>query len=370
MWASAVQCQHRMPLHKSADQSILKKRREKAIFMQSDDLDVQDGRWWKFAQYSIANGCISPVPGSSCTRYDAWEPYWLAVSQRRTVRPPYLSLLELVRHMRFSGVRSPYLPTPESETLILDWVREWGLLGILPAVCESLTLPAPRQADGSYEYRRFVRRAGVWGQTCGQWAERGGHTGDRTPPGALSEPPGAVLWRWEKYDFTFEPLEQSVLDYLPATAYSGVGRNDLSIPRPCSESFWREYAEPICNFTRWAVRFCEAVEIAGNYGGPDLASKKELSSVNEALYFLEGLSQSIGTSAAFETGTSHLRRSMVSPSLLASFAEMALRDLENDRRARRCATCEAFFVSDDVRAQYCSPRCRNTMQRRRQRSVT
>jgi hypothetical protein len=97
------------------------------------------------------------------------------------------------------------------------------------------------------------------------------------------------------------------------------------------------------------------------------ADSIDADSVNEALVFLEGLASSIGRPGRFLLAKRRIQRELVSPSLLASFSEMFLRDLEKGRSAFRCAMCDQYFVSDEIRAQYCTPRCRNTMQRRRQR---
>jgi hypothetical protein len=57
--------------------------------------------------------------------------------------------LELARRMKFRpNPRSRYVPTPETEHMILEWVRQWGLLGILPVRYEIITLPPGRTFEG------------------------------------------------------------------------------------------------------------------------------------------------------------------------------------------------------------------------------
>jgi hypothetical protein len=43
---------------------------------------------------------------------------------------------------------------------------------------------------------------------------------------------------------------------------------------------------------------------------------------------------------------------------------MAMEDLAADR-LHRCATCQRMFLSSAPRVEYCSPKCRHTMQKRR-----
>jgi hypothetical protein len=62
-----------------------------------------------------------------------------------------------------------------------------------------------------------------------------------------------------------------------------------------------------------------------------------------------------------------LEQVTISPGLLSSYALMFLLDQVENRRALRCEVCVRYFVSDERRALYCSPRCRHTAQSRRYR---
>jgi hypothetical protein len=340
------------------------------------DLDAQDGRWWKFEDYTVSGRFIVPGEGVRLLRYDPWEGYTSTEGQRRTVRPPYQSLLDLARRMKFRPNRSRYVPTPETEHMMLEWVRQWGLLGILPVRYEIITLP----------HVRYVRRAGVWSATIRKVVEsklplQGALAATKRKAGrdpkypktratVESSPPtqSALEWRWEDNDFRAETIERVVLEFFPDVLRQEREHRFL-IPRPCSVSFWHQYAEPVELIARSAMKFSQAVEIVSRYKGPDRTQDAEKIMLNEALYFLEGFSQSIGAPPRFKLGTSHLTRSRVSPSLLASLVEMFLCDMESERRAYRCEVCQSVFISDDRRAKYCSPRHRNTMQRRRDRGL-
>ena len=63
-----------------------------------------------------------------------------------------------------------------------------------------------------------------------------------------------------------------------------------------------------------------------------------------------------------------IRQRWVSPSLLGSLAMMALLDLSELRRVLPCENCRQVFVTESYQQKFCSERCRNTAQKRRQRA--
>ncbi len=389
-----------------------------------DILDNQDGHWWKFAQYTIEAQprprqggsfaaatlpgrhapSIQPAPDSELRRYDPWEPYRHTQGKRRTVAPPYRAFLELARNLSFvPRPNSPsFVPTQESEAAILGWCQEFGLLGILPARADAITLEPTWMLRSEFykdpsvpgfcpSYRRWVRRSGIWRSAGGAvdivdppltedeaTAERLWKSVPTKPRKSgfaaddlefLWPKPGAAIWRWENGDWEEQPLLKSVYRYFPAVPFLMSEKWDY--PRPCSEEFWYAYGEPVADFARWTIKFKEAVEIVSQFepfkGTDQEKRRKHYIRTDRALYFLEGLAEAIGRPRRFEAGTRQLTHDIVAPSLLSAFAEMVLADFEIGRRAAQCGTCSRFFVSDEPRAQYCSVRCRNTMQRRRQR---
>jgi hypothetical protein len=326
-----------------------------------EPVSSEPNNWWRFEAYAIAGKHIAPVPSTSLATYDPWVAYRATEGQRRTVQPPYVPLLELARQLRF---KRPFIPDPGCEPLISAFAAQYGLLGILPAVTLAITMPAEVTPSGeSGRTKMYVRRYGEWESV------KEITSGDllvRPLPGSAGHG-SALVWDWSKNKFVSEPLDRVVLPYFPALAAAGLEAASR-IPLPGTPTFWTQYAEPLKHFCRWTVRFREAVEIVSRFylsiGSQEPADPDP---VNEALVFLEGLASCTGTPGRFQPGKRRFERELVSPSLLASYAEMFLRDLERGRAASRCATCERFFVSDEIRAQYCTPRCRNTMQRRRQR---
>jgi hypothetical protein len=99
--------------------------------------------WWRFDRYEIEDEFIGPAPGAAVQEYSPWDAYHETESQRRTVEPAYVPLLELARKIAYRGqdrLRPRYVPTPEKADLIREWCGEHGLLGILPALARRIVL--------------------------------------------------------------------------------------------------------------------------------------------------------------------------------------------------------------------------------------
>ncbi len=169
------------------------------------DLEIQDGRWWRFSAYVIAEyrrptgsgfrarfepgptrPTIRPAPNAVLERFDPWTPHWSTAGKRRTVHPPYADLLELARNLTFVPNHTSFTPTAESANAILEWCAKYGLLGILPARVEVITLQAfwvPRsEAWNDPEARGFCPRYVRYVRRAGQWSETGATTEIPDPP--------------------------------------------------------------------------------------------------------------------------------------------------------------------------------------------
>jgi hypothetical protein len=69
---------------------------------------LQLGGWWKFDRYEIDDGYIRPVTGAKLVKYDPWEMYHQATSQKAAVSPPHTQLLQLVQSIRFEKTGGKY----------------------------------------------------------------------------------------------------------------------------------------------------------------------------------------------------------------------------------------------------------------------
>jgi hypothetical protein len=158
------------------------------------------GRWWRFERYIIKDGYIIRAPEAELIEYDVWEQFMNCKTQTRK-QPPYQELLSLLHRLGAvtnasdssvasahfkgealkgfssreislltdfkprSGValaplriddlhyepelnslrrlrRLSPLP-PDANDLIVQWCNKYGLLGILPHMCESVVF-SPR----------------------------------------------------------------------------------------------------------------------------------------------------------------------------------------------------------------------------------
>jgi hypothetical protein len=123
-----------------------------------------------------------------------------------------------------------------------------------------------------------------------------------------------------------------------------------------------EYGEPVYEIAEWALAFERAVTVvsAGSDGNACEDTQYGLG------FLCELASAASSTFSLTKNGT--LQEVRISAGLLASFALMALWDLEEGRRVYSCKNCGNHFVSKDPRAGYCSVTCRNTAQSRRYRT--
>jgi hypothetical protein len=227
----------------------------------------------------------------------------------------------------------------------------------------------PRWVPG---YVFYVREAGGW--------ERRWHIDENAAAQQLSEdrkgskqmvPPEVShgwpcqqleFWSWQDRDWREEPLTKRL-----ATFFPGIQPPLDAIypyPLPGSPEFWAIYGEPLETFAFWIARYRESVEVLSQYVGLENPTEQQQESITVASKFLQFLAS--GTGMRLDIGAT-VSRALASPSLLCTFAEMFLRDLSSGRRAHRCQRCGRFYVSNAPRAQYCSARCRNATQRRRQR---
>ena len=101
-----------------------------------ESYDVASGRWWRFDRYEIRDGHIRPAPGATVEDYDPWKDFREVRTKRLNTEPSYQSLMALIENIAFRPGEHGHPPselTPESETSILGWCADHGLLGIRSA---------------------------------------------------------------------------------------------------------------------------------------------------------------------------------------------------------------------------------------------
>ena len=283
----------------------------------------------RFNRYEVRDGYIRPAPGAKGEWYDPWEGFRASRSKQGRQDPPYQSLIALVEDLRTDHV--------------LDWCAAHGLLGILLAQTDMVTLAPTAEGGGSLAQKRYFRRNTGWGKFSRE--QPVGAEPNWLPPGVLIQHLGTTKW-------LHEPFGETWARFFPDVPEGG--REAYQYPMPVSDQFWGLYAEPVEEFVRAAVILRDALE---GLGQGDERSKD----IVHSLVFR--------TSPAIEcTPDGGWRQFWVSTSLLGSLGMMVLLDLTEGRRLVRCGVCNGPFVTTSHAARYCSDRCRNTAQKRVQRA--
>lgn len=332
--------------------------------------------WYAANSYEIRNGTICPARKAKLKKYDPWQTHSMREKAAHIRRPPYTKLLDLSKHLVYvqqPGEKPQYVLSESSEKSALRWCRSFGLLGIVPAVTRRITTAT-----------RWEKIAGgqAWKGVTSTYRVQHGHwyevkvnssvtVGSTALEGDVKEPPHEItvpklfpeaeveLWSANTNEWVTEPISGGFADFFPDTQTEA--RTAFPYPLPNSEAFARSYGEPVVAFSDWANRFRIAVETLSSFD-PSERQRGDDIDVQRSASFLETLANTIGFKLALRP---KLTTVYYSPSLLATFAKMFLLDIEAGFRACYCSTCGDSFVALDRRALYCSPTCRNTMQRRR-----
>lgn len=130
---------------------------------------VSLNQWFRFSEYEIRRGYLVPKAEAVLESYDPWklykesrEPRPTKGAKRHESAPPYAALCNLVPQLAstlqtIDDPSSGYWPhtldpgpdwdgdsyhvlTEEAENALLNWCREYGLLGILPHCAHQITL--------------------------------------------------------------------------------------------------------------------------------------------------------------------------------------------------------------------------------------
>lgn len=339
----------------------------------SESYRPEVGRWWKFDRYVIEKGAIQPAEGANLSAYDPWSDYEASRARGGGQEPPYQSLLTLLQQVRFDANNSL---TPESALLVCDWCSSHGLLGILTQEFDGLpsrflwdheTIPDSEEfeAAGPDGLRMDTKALGTW-----VWS----------PPASWTELPFFNVTTWNYREGPQLALPSQLIRFFFADVWEwvnfGRGRQPILAP-PFSEEFWRRYREPVNDFLERAKGLTSALKYFSSpipediwsdgwvHDDNGLPSMRYIDFWADVTYLNELTSNaSIGLGL---DATGCPREVIGFRSLLASFALMILHDVTGGRKVNVCANCGTPFTSTSPKAGYCSLRCRNTAQKRRQR---
>ncbi len=115
----------------------VKSKKQRNDPMQAKKVPQVTGEWWRWSSYTILDGVIVPEEGATLEAYDPWKVYFQNVGRYRTVEQPYVSLLELNR-LRPPPFRPLVHPSLTPSRLMLNWCSQYGHLGILPTLANSI----------------------------------------------------------------------------------------------------------------------------------------------------------------------------------------------------------------------------------------
>lgn len=354
------------------------------------------GWWYRFDRYEVRGGYVRPVTGTSGRWYDPWTSYRSAAVSRagrdgarpsgqvmdptsrapgtsRQARPPYLSLIELLR-------RQPYVRDAASDAAIAEWCTGYGLLGVLPHRARMVTLATRWHHQeglpaGALVPKRvsYLHVAGGWRADVGpligtglpMLVDAGEHESQVVQRSLLpSDWPGSgvllgdlreELWRHEPLAATWGSFFPDVPD---------IEKETFEYPAPLSDAFWSLYAEPAGAFLDAASTLSEALDRVGartSDGDPS-----HVAAVQQGQAILHALTSSVRPFLS-STEAGGFRQNWVASTLLGSFAMMALQDLAQGHVPRFCEGCGTPFLSAAYQARYCSERCRHRVQKRNQR---
>ncbi|NQV22122.1 MAG: hypothetical protein HQ511_11960 [Rhodospirillales bacterium] len=350
------------------------------------------GSWWRYSQYDIVDGNIVPAPGAKLEIYDPWKIFEDVSGNKSANVSPYGQLLDIYRDVSAEiGHRGDAtVLSAQSQAAIKSWCEKFGLLGVLPQKCQIVEL-APRWRplaisgfedaatdDGSEDLllmptlRRYNRFGSGWISRDDQYApnanrmpvnsvgdlvERAEYPKGWPSPGAVIAGPGTRNWNRESLDISWKPF------------FPGVPKPEsltYDYPMPLSDEFWQSYAEPIEVFVdavadlHWALRNLRkkdsSAESEDDYDARVLAGQ---SALNKLAYPI--------TACVVVNNGGQIRQKWVSTSLLASLSMMALLDITGNGRVLTCPVCRGLFTSTSSKTKYCSPKCRNTQQKRNSR---
>ena len=332
-----------------------------------------NGNWVRWSQYHLVNGVVGPAPRATPLPYDPWASFRTNAGKYRTVSQPYLALLELRRRLKEEEARgiSPtqlqgrdtrglIVGSPTAaDQLILDWCTEHALLGILPVMATCIRLD---DVDDRHELAikrtYYIRDGKRWNLGTTQqfeWLSTREATEERLRE-MVKKAKGTVTWlNFGTRAHDELPLEE-LRDFFPKLENAGGG---FVPPLPLTDEFWQAYGEPVWEIKKYCHLFGEAVDYMKLWNAKRSADQQD-SSVRRASMFLRDLAQNVPLDDLDGTRTS--------AGLLASYALMFLWDRREGRRCLQCENCARYLVSNETRARYCSPRCRNIVQSRRHRA--
>lgn len=352
----------------------------------SEPIEVATGVWWRFDRYELHQGYIRPALNANLEMYEPWDEFELARKTKRSRSPlPYQALFDLLEELKLRPSPSPTgfwaITSKEAEAILLDWCKRYGLLGILPHQALTVTLAArwrtmnQRTRQPSFPaFTHMYRTSLGWRQE--RVYPRGGLERRGSPPlrGSLvqldqlpagTQEPHVILQDLQSEIVREESLLETWRRFFPSVPLEEAETFDY--PQMLSEEFWFLYAEPLDDFVRAAWTLRDALANLAKSTAVRHHKEKESAPLREGLDLLHALVSPV-RQALDPLPDRTFRQRWVSPSLLGSFATMALEAVSGGARVLLCRSCGIPFVAEAYQALYCSNKCRYRGEKRAQRA--
>lgn len=340
--------------------------------------------WWRFTDYQIED-CPAGTDRFPCR-------------SERYIRPtagahlePYQITLDSINNLEGGKGRRGHFNAflkldLANEAAIIDWCRNYGLLGILSQETIRLQLAARwrsvRQTDSSGSRRMltpyetiYFRSSTGWANAYEStlWSRELAYEGNEDQRGCLVEPAGGALPNPSmattmpifSHGYVSQPLEEAIGHFFPLVPLEE--KNTFFYPQPLSEEFWHHYAEPLGYFQSVASDFRYMMDNLSYAGLRNDQFNRATGRTGQGKSQLNSL-LSISPSLRIEEDGSTVPM-WDFPSLLAVFAFEVWQNLIGGQSIRHCqrTKCGRLFLSAQYNRGYCSDRCRWAEEKFRQR---
>ena len=188
---------------------------------------------------------------------------------------------------------------------------------------------------------------------------------DESPPLLSSLPqPGAVLRDLRTGEIHEESLTETWNRYFPDLSPADLAA--YTYPLISSEDFWRIYAEPIAAFMEAARALRDALSPLSEWRTLSAPTALQYATFQRLRELVHAMTVAVRPAVLVEED-GELRQTWIAPALLSHLAMNGMQDLTGGR-VRRCADCPVWFTAKHPGARFCSSRCRERVQKQRQRS--
>ena len=312
-------------------------------------------------------------------RYDPWQVF----NERKRLGNEPSPYVELINVLDTLGIRQPpdaecygYEPQLRTEIekelgteqieAVLEWCSRWGLLGVLPHMASFIQL-APQMAYEGYDnWERYPFKV-TYERINGRWIDR--HVCSRRKWRAYAKVTDQLL-----YETSFaseKTLTEAVWPFFPSAMRSE--SESWWYPLPLSDEFACTYAEPLSQFVYWAEILAIAVQqMSPAYLAYNLRELHDeeafITNHHDFIPAVDKLLGPIAQTVTYSRTAKELSLKWNMPSLISSFALMAVYDSVAGTRVERCPSCMRMFTTSAYQAVYCSNKCAWTHRKRKKRA--